>query len=231
MKRLLVLVFSIFSFASNAQHAFNAVVIDSLEKIGNTQTPSKHFAKLYRQSILYTNKQLLTKPDSVRRFIIGFENSFASFFFKAHQNYIDRKEQSPVWEKYYSNKNFSELQFQFIGINAHINGDMGEALKAVYTYDTLKKYKDELIGFQKALNKLFDSFYTTTAKYKKVKKLHFYTLGTDKQLGKNIVLRWRKQQIKMAMTYYRNTKKYKRLYRRNKKTIRKYDRLAVKWMK
>lgn len=100
---------------------------------------------------------------------------------------------------------------------AHINGDMWVALKDKYSYDTIKKYSRHLFKFQQAFNTLFDSVYATTGKYKKLKSLHFFTLGLDRYIGKATILRWRRKQVAMALLYYTNLQKCARKERRIQK--------------
>ena len=153
---------------------------------------------------------------------------FVPFFYKAHKNFVSKKPQKTPWQQYYTDTALNEMQYAFMGMNAHINGDMWEALKDKYSYDTLRKYKSSLIKFQKALNGIFDSAYVQSSKYKKLRRLHIYTFGLDKPLGKRMVLNWRKRQIKTAMLWYSNPAKCKRKLVRIQKRMIKLDRFAKK---
>jgi hypothetical protein len=210
---------------------YNAQLLDTLQHINNTETPSKHFAKMYYQAIEITNTYANTQPENVKRFIFGFESAFGPLFFKAHNAHVQKTVIPITWQQYYKHTNHSELYYQFVGMNAHINGDMWHALVDAYTVDTLLYYKKQLLDFQTAFNTFFDSIYSTTKKYKKLKRLHTLTLGLDKAYGRKMVYRWRKRQVLMAIWYYNNPKKWKR---KHKKLLRKkafWDRYANRWLK
>jgi hypothetical protein len=205
--------------------------LDTLQEIIESNTPSKYFARLYYKAIENTNRYAVTKPDSVKQFIFGFESLFAPAFFRSYRNYLTQQPQEFSWQHYYADTGLNELQYQFMGMNAHINGDMWLALKDKYGYDTLKKYKQSLLQFQKALNTFFDSMYVASGKYSKVKRLHFFTLGADKIMGRQMILNWRKRQVQLALLFYSNPVKCKRKLRRVKKRMQHYDNFAIDWIK
>lgn len=167
MKIFLVIFFTLSFFTAGAQQKYNAALLDTLQQIAASNTPAKYFAQLYYNTIAATNTYAATKPDSVRDFIFGFESLFAPAFFNSFQNCINHLPQNYGWQQYYADTALTALQYHFIGMNAHINGDMWRCLKDKYGYDTLKKYRRELLHFQKILNSVFDSIYATSHQYKK----------------------------------------------------------------
>jgi hypothetical protein len=213
-----------------AQRIYNANLLDTLQQISKTNTPAKYFAKLYYNAIAITNVYAATKPDSVRAFIFGFESVFAPTFFKSYRDFIAHKPQVFAWQRYYADTSLNELQYQFMGMNAHINGDMWLALKDKYSYDTLKKYRQSLLQFQKTLNVFFDSIYISSKGYKKIKWLHLLTLGTDRIIGRRLILHWRKRQGQMALLFYSAPKKCVRKQTYLKKRMIHYDQFAVNWI-
>ncbi len=214
-----------------AQPRYNAALLDTLQIIAGTQTPAKHFAALYYQAIEITNKYADKQPDSVKRFIFGFEASFAPVFFTSYKNCINHTPQIPAWQQYYADTAMNELQYKFMGMNAHINGDMCRALRDTYAYDTLRKYRRQLLKFQEALNSFFDSIYNNSGKFKKLNRLHFLTMGIDRIIGKKMVLHWRKKQVQMAILYYTSPVRYERNRKRLQRRMRLWDRFAVRWIK
>ncbi|GAB2805637.1 DUF5995 family protein [Ferruginibacter profundus] len=231
MKFLVAIFCTAFLTTASAQPRYNALLLDTLQEIAGSNTPSKHFARLYYKAIESTNGYTITKPDSVKQFIFGFESVFAPAFFRSYRNYLTHQPQEFSWQHYYADTGLNELQYQFMGMNAHINGDMWRALKDKYGYDTLKKYRQPLLQFQKTLNSFFDSIYTATVKYKKVKRLHLFTLGADKIMGRQMIFTWRRRQVQMALLFYSNPAKCKRKLRRVKKRMQHYDKFAANWIK
>jgi len=231
MKLLVTLLLYFYCGAAFTQPRYNARLLDSLAFIAHTQTPAKHFATLYYQAIEITNRYADKQPDSVKNFIFGFEALFAPVFSNSYKNYINKTPQVFYWQQYYADTNLNDLQYKFIGMAAHINGDMAVALAGRYGYDTLKKYRRPLIRFQKALNTFFDSIYITSRRYKKLNRLHFITLGLDKAIGKAMVLHWRKKQVRLALLYYTNPPKYAAKRRRLEKKMLRLRKFAIEWIK
>jgi len=231
MKLLVVIIISCFFFTAAAQPKYNTELLDTLQQIANVNTPAKYFARLYYNAIATTNNYAATQPDSVRKFIFGFESLFAPTFFRSYKNFIDHQPQVCNWQRYYADTSLNELQYQFMGMNAHINGDMWLALKDKYCYDTLKTYQRSLLRFQKALNNFFDSIYISTGKYKKIKRLHTLTLGADKMIGRQMILHWRKRQERLALLFYTHPQKCERKARRLKKRMAHYDSFALHWIR
>jgi hypothetical protein len=210
---------------------YNAALLDTLAAISNDTTPSKHFAQLYYKAIQITNSYAHTQPQHVKQFIFGFEEKFGPLFFKAHHNFIANKSIPQTWQVYYSSNNYTPLQYQFLGMNAHVNGDMWKALVNAYTADTLQYYKKDLLRFQKAFNTFFDSIYSTTKQYKKVRTIHVLTLGLDKPLGRKMVYKWRKLQVNLAIWYTTKPNKFKRKLKRLQSKIKRWNKFAIRWLK
>jgi len=230
MKLCVLIAVTLLCCKATAQPKYNANLLDTLQHIAATSTPAKYFAQLYYNAIEITNTYAAQQPDSVREFIFGFESLFAPTFFMSYQNFVQHRPQVFSWQRYYDDTSLNELQYQFMGMNAHINGDMWLALKDKYCYDTLSKYKVALLKFQKTLNTFFDSIYTSSVRYKKIKRLHQLTLGTDKMIGRQMILHWRKRQAQMALLFYGNPKKCGRKLRHIKKRMEHYDRFALQWI-
>ena len=83
----ITLLFVFLSSATFAQSKYNAPLLDTLQQIAATNSPAKHFAKLYYEAIEATNKYAANKPDSVKQFIFGFESAFAPEFFQSNRNF------------------------------------------------------------------------------------------------------------------------------------------------
>jgi hypothetical protein len=231
MKILLSVSLCLVFLSSFAQPKYNAALLDTLDNIANAPTPAKHFAKLYYKAIEITNRHAARLTEGDRHFIFGFESLFAPAFFNSFRDFNASRQQAFSWQRYYADSNLNELQYQFMGMNAHINGDMWTALKGKYDYDTLKKYRHVLIRFQKVFNVFFDSIYVTTGKYKKIQELHWLTLGLDKYIGRHMILHWRKRQVRMALLFYSNPEKCRRRQRYDQKRMLHYDRFAKKWIR
>lgn len=205
-----------------------AEVRDSLYKIAGSQTISRHFATLYfnfgREADTFTAGQ----DAAAARFITAFEKNFAAYFFNAVQTAQEPAAQTFSWQRYYSRLDLNAFQYYFTGMNAHINGDMWQALVTAHSYDSIKKYRQALISFQRPLNIIFDSAYTACRKYKKINQFHNLTLGLGKWYGKKMILHWRKKQIQLALLYYTNSAMFSRRLHKTYRKMKRLDAVVLK---
>ncbi len=229
-KSRLFILFLFFQIQYLKAQEYNIALLNTLDSINNTNTPAKHFAALYYKAIEITNQHLHTQADPENNFIVKFEASFAPLFFTSYNNFVAKKEQSSFWEFYYNHKELNNLQYNFIGMNAHINGDMSLALVNAHPYDSLKKYEKKILRYQSKFNIFFDSIYNTTLQYKKVKTLHILSLGLNRNIGRKLVYKWRKRAVQMAILWYSNPTKYKRLRKRTNKKMHRFNKFAIKWL-
>jgi hypothetical protein len=203
---------------------FNQSYLDSLLSIEKSQTISKHFSGLYRQTVLITNEFAKTKDQFASNFILKLDDAFIPIFFQAHEAFIKGQEIPANWKTYYQSDSLNSLQYQFLGMNAHINGDLHLALIQQFGYDSIKKHKKDLMSFQTVLNKIVDSVYEQTKAYPELKIFHDLTLGTNRIMAREMVRHWRRRQINLALLYYHKPKKYQR-------RLQHVQSLKVKWDK
>lgn len=209
---------------SGKQNQFDQSYLDSLYAIEKSQTISQHFAGLYRQTVLITNEYTKTKNSFASNFILKLDDAFIPIFFQAHEAFIKRQEVPANWKTYYQSDSLNSLQYQFLGMNAHINGDLHLALIQQFGYDSIKKYKKDLMSFQTVLNKIVDSVYEQTKTYPELKIFHDLTLGTNRIMAREMVRHWRRRQINLALLYYHKPNKYQR-------RLQHVQSLKLKWDK
>lgn len=210
---------------------YNTGILDSLEKIIKENDQSKYFAGIYCNAVRKTNEQAYTKNEELKKFVFDFETSFSHFFLEAHRLHKSGETMPDNWKPYYAKDSLNELQYMIIGINAHINGDFWRALVQTHSYDSIRKYKKGLIRFQSSLNFIIDSLYKEKKQYRRVRAIHTVTLGLDKLLAHQMILNWRKKQVRLSLLYYRNHDRLdKKLKRLNKRTNR-FNRFTVRWLR
>jgi len=233
LRMYLLLVFSLFIHLgimgqgvldASKQSQFNQSYLDSLLSIEKSQTISRHFAGLYRQTVLITNEFAKTKDQFESDFILRLDDAFIPIFFQAHEAFIKGQEIPANWKTYYQSDSLNSLQYQFLGMNAHINGDLHLALIQQFGYDSIKAHKKDLMSFQTVLNKIVDSVYEQTKAYPELKIFHDLTLGTNRIMAREMVRHWRRRQINLALLYYHKPKKYQR-------RLQHVQSLKVKWDK
>jgi hypothetical protein len=230
-KSLLLLFLLLYKTGVAQIPVYNKAALDTLHGIISKKTSAKPFAEMYIQSIEISNIYLHTLSVPQKEFITKFSSSFSNLFFEADRDFASQKKIAKNWQFYYGNRNLNDLQYKFVGLNAHVNGDIGQALITAHSYDSILKYRKTIIGFQKSFNVFFDSIYKTTFAYKKLRLLHRLTLGLDKYIGKRMVYRWRKRQVALALLWYHNNKKFFRVRKRIDNKMQRLDRFALKWIK
>jgi len=209
----------------------NAALLDSIERVSNCNCISKHFAHLYYRALEITTVYSDAKSDAVKRFTDTLDAAFVPLFFEAHNNYKNQTNQSFPWQRYYADTTLNELQYQFMGMNAHINGDLWMALKTKFCYDTLKKYKPSFLQYQKVLTPFFDSLYNDTYQYRELQRMHNFSAGLDKNYGRKMIYKWRKRQVNLALLWYKNPSAFQRKWKRLQHKMVKLDRFAVRRLK
>ncbi len=230
MKTSIFLAFFLNSFFLKAQQP-NANLLDTLNQFAQGNTISKHFAKVYYDVIEATNSFALKTSPEAQQAIFSFEQKFASLFFKAHHCYTTNKTIPWEWKKYYSDTTFNKHQYIFMGMNAHINGNLWDAFVQSLPYDTLRKYKKLILDYQNALNPIYNSLYKETLQYKKVKAIQTLSLGLAKKYGSIRMLHWRKKQIDLALMNFKQPLKFNKKLSQLKKKMLRLDRLMLRWLK
>lgn len=209
------------------QRQFNQSYLDSLLSIENGNRVSKHFAGLYRQTVLITNAFAYTQKRATQDFTIQLDEAFIPIFFQAHDAYLKGQEIPANWKAYYQSDSLNSLQYQFLGMNAHINGDLHLALIQQFGYDSIKAHKKDLMSFQKVLNNIVDSVYEQTKAYPELKIFHDLTLGTNRIMAREMVRHWRRRQINLALLYYHKPKKYQRRFKHVQSLKAKWDKAVL----
>jgi hypothetical protein len=101
------------------------------------------------------------------------------------------------------------------GINAHINGDIWQALTNEFTLEELQQLKPSYFAYQKGLLKDYDSIYKFAyATSPRLRLFHLLSLGLDKWYGKVLLSRWRKRQMHLAELYFINEDRFRRKLKR-----------------
>lgn len=202
---------------------------DSLLAISKQQDISRYFGELYFKTTLaaeeYENHQL----NPAASFLGCFRDSFMVYFLSAAAKFKQYQPTGFSWQRYYEHTNCNSFQYYFMGMNAHINGDMWKALVQSSSCDSILKYRKALMQFQKPLNKVFDVFYNSCRTNKKLQRFHLLTLGLDRWLGKQMILKWRKKQVLLALLYYRKPIKFEKLLQKRKRSMLRTDAYVIKF--
>jgi hypothetical protein len=193
-----------------------------LDSLAGTEGRAKYFAALYTATLLEIEKQLQQQDSGAAAFTRKFELAFVHYFTDACAWYSAGKNTDTVWHSYFYGPEKNALEYLLTGANAHINGDLWKALVSCCTEDDISRYAGVFIAYQKALNTVFDTFYTEALhRNKRLKLYHTLSLGLSRALGKWTMRRWRVRQEKLALLYFTDKKNFEQqLYRLEKKKHR-----------
>jgi hypothetical protein len=222
----MLLLFPHFCFSQNNDAGL--ALLNRLDSVQNSSSVSRHFGMLYfkttRKAILFFSK----KDTSVQNFMQRLEQRFAGYFFTAAVSFNQKKEVPLAWKTYYADTSLTSIQYYLIGANAHINGDMWQALTSEFLFQELKDNKKFYYRYNRKLNEeLFEVYNSAFESASGVRLLHAITLGLDKQYSKLMLVRWRKRQMKLSMLWFYNKARFKKKLSGVRKKMAKLDKLVL----
>ena len=211
MKLTLILLAGLF-YTTSATQAQSPVaepsVLQILDSVRHQPGPARHFAELYYLTTINATEFFEQAPKPVQSFMNRFESNFLQRFTDAADSFRLGKSIPEVWKAYYADTAYSQLQYHLLGINAHINGDIWQALVATAYADTLELYKKDYIRFGKGLLLIYRDFYRSALLDKHFRKWHNLSLGMSRAYGKYLLKHWRKRQWTLASLYYRQKDRF-----------------------
>ncbi|HPG11485.1 MAG TPA: DUF5995 family protein [Chitinophagaceae bacterium] len=218
------------SFIANSQAAESEVrLLQMLDSTRKSFSVSKYFADIYFnttcRAVAFFNKG----PKPEKDFIQRLEIRFAFYFFRSAEAYTANDTITEVWRSYYSDSALSPLQYTLLGINAHVNGDIFQALVTEFSADELKKHKSSYSKFNKALVKEYNQFYDKWYNsHHRTQLLHTLSMGMSKFYGRTLLKKWRKRQYKLALWYYQDPDKFKILQQKVRLKRNRIDQLILR---
>jgi hypothetical protein len=197
-----------------------------LDSLAKTTTVSRHFASLYLETTLIAIDFFNHAPAGEKQFIEKLEQQFAGYFFKAVT--AAENDRSPVWKIYFRDSTLSPLQYQLLGINAHINGDIWQALTSAFSLAELKLYKKSYNRFQSGLKQQFRHFYQENRNAAPITRLiDRGSAGLAVQYGTLMLSRWRKRQYRLAILHFTQPEKCRKRLAGIMRKKERLDRLIL----
>ena len=227
------LVFSFILFlmpaCSSQTNNYGSSLLVKLDSISQGQSISKYFARLYYTTTVIADDFFASSDEPVRSFMKRLEERFGEYFFQAARSYKAGTKIPENWSTYFSDTSFSEAQYFLLGANAHINGDIWQALTTEFSLEEIQENKESYFGFYKGLKKVYtDVYYSTLMSAKKAELLHHISLGFDKVYGKMMLRRWRKRQMQLAILYFTDKNRFVKKLNKLKRKMAKLDRLICR---
>ncbi|HMO33924.1 MAG TPA: DUF5995 family protein [Lacibacter sp.] len=209
-----------------AQYPGAQAVYDTLAAIRQQPGISSHFAVLYTSTYARINAYAATQPAIKRDFLMQFQQSFGEWFLEAHYAYLHKKPIPWNWQRFFQYDTLQPLQYWFLGINAHINGDMHQTLLSTFHRDTLRNHRLTISEMRKSLRPFFDSLYYAPTELKNFRRLHRVTLGMDRMAFRHTFFSWRQRQLRMITLYGSNRQRYEKKLARLQRIMLRWDNRA-----
>ena len=192
-----------------------------LDSVSCSPAVSRHFATLYLTTTFNAVDFFYDRDPRTRELMERLEARFAGYFFRSVNAYHDKTPIPVEWKAYYEDPAATELSYILYGINAHINGDIWQALTTEFTLEEIRELKPGYFSYYKGLTRIYNEVYEMALSQSlKLRFLHTITLGLDRPYGRFLLAKWRRRQMRLAEWYYTNKplfeKKKKKLERKKK---------------
>lgn len=204
--------------------------VEQVSLIASMPVPACHFAKVYSESMQRISEQMKSFDSSTQEFIRKFEIYFAGYFVRAYDDYGKGiLPDSSEWNNFFLHQDLTPWQLVLFGVNAHTNIDLSLALINNFSADEIKKNKHHLLIVQRSIAKVYMSFFEEMqAENSYLRFLNSFTKGLAKIVGERWVYKWRKRNVKLAVAYFDDPPKFRRMLSNISKKKKKTDQLILK---
>lgn len=212
LKTLLVLVCMTARQVAAQEHDPSWHLLQQLDSIRQSPSVSRHFASLYLLTTVRAIRFAEQRDPADRQALNIFETRFAELFTDAARASLHQEKIPPVWSTYFSMDSLSPVNFQLLGINAHINGNLWQALVRSFNAIELRRFRPCYRAFNRDLKKIFDDFFeSSAASDPRFAAATVLIPGFSRAIGHRLLRHWRKRQFKMAELYYRNPPRFRKM--------------------
>lgn len=196
-------------------------LLQQLDSLAATTNPAADFAALYRETTIEAIRQTTHAGPAEKHFIEAFETAFANLFLTAAG--APEVTRSAVWVPVFSNAGLTPEKRLLLGINAHVNGDLWQALAFRFSAAELRTNKTVFIRYQQALSRIVDRYYPEIKrKLPLLRAAHLLTAGRIRNAAEALFFSWRKAQYRLAILYHGQPRKFRKTVSR---ICRKKERL------
>ncbi len=186
--------------------------VQRVDSIGQTSEIAGHFCKIYSKTMKTVAFQLQDMDSGSKIFIEKFEIGFADYFLRAWDD--DKKNNlSPVseWKCFFSTPDAKPWQIVLLGVNAHTNIDIWQTLVNNFSEKEIRLYKKLMLTMQSSVSNIYYQFFDTLlAQNGYLRFINSVTMGFAKKFGEQIVYKWRRRNVKLAILFYQNKERFAR---------------------
>ena len=226
-KNLTILLWLFISINAFSQKILPIALAAKLDSITMCPGKEKHFSELYLLTTRLVDSYVESLPVKSKNLMKRMEESFAVYFFNAIESHNSGTQIPGIWENYF-NGDHSPLQLKLMGANAHINGDIWQALTNNFSLEEIKQLKPFYKNYNKSIRKVFDDLFMSAIRSdKRLHDLHLLTLGLDKVYGRMMLKRWRNRQLRLAILKFENPGRFDKKKKSIDKKRNKIDRMII----
>lgn len=206
-----------------------AVLLVRLDSVRKSPSVSRYFAEIYFETTVNAIQFFSRSDQKVKELIDRMQLRFADYFFYSAHAFREGREIPAPWKAYYSDSSASALRCMLYGINAHINGDIWQAITAEFSADEIKSLKPHYLAYRKGLLEIYRQLYKQAIEtHSLIGLVHRSSFGLDKLYGKIMLKRWRKRQLRLSELYYLNRDLFEKEQRKLAMKMEQVNRLIRK---
>lgn len=227
--RITLLLFQLIAVKIFSQEQlFSIALTAKLQSVSMSAGKESHFGELYLQTTIAGDVYIQSLPANGQQLMKRMEQNFAGYFFRAIEARYNETMIPAEWQNYFNGKELTALQLKLLGANAHINGDIWQAMRSSFSLAELKEIKPFYKNYNDPVTKVFDNLFENGIESdKRLRNLHLITFGLDKVCGRMMLHKWRNRQWKLAILSFENPGRFKRLKKRIDKKRNKIDQLII----
>ena len=203
-------------------------LLHKLDSISASTSASAYFADLYFITMVNGITFFEHTKHLSQKEIHQMQAGLAGNFFAAADSFAQKKQIPAPWKRYYDDTSASVLRHILLGVNAHINGDLWQALVQSFSYAELQTIKPLYYSYYHGLLDIYDDVYDAAyAGSRLLRVVHGATRGVDKWYGKKLLHRWLRRQMKLACLYYRLPDRFKKQLHRLQRKMYRLNRAII----
>lgn len=178
-------------------------LMEKLDSICRSNSVSCYFAGIYFKTTAGAIDFFSTDNEKLTQLIERLSIRFAYYFFRSAAAYKNKTDMPDEWKAYYADSTAFSVRYILFGINAHINGDIWQALTSGFSLEEIRELKPHYFLYYKRLLEDYEEIYASAlASSSKMRFIHAASFGFDKWYGKVLLRRWRKRQMTLAQLFY-----------------------------
>ena len=186
--------------------------IQQVDSIAHSSEMARHFCLVYSKTMKNIASQMQSMDNGAKMFINKFEIGFVDSFLNARVNNKNGNlSTASEWKCFFSNPTARPWQIVLLGVNAHTNVNIWQALVNNFSEREIRQYKKQYLALKYSVAKVYYQFFDTLMSQNSyLRFINSLTLGLAKKIGERIMFKWRRRNVNLAIMFYHDPEKFKR---------------------